>query len=306
MRILLCSPDLAPEPWLEALINALPGAEVLAWEPGAPPADYALVWNPPQAFFDEQPDLRAAFNLGAGVDALLELNLPPELPIVRLEDAGMGALISEYVLQAVIRHYRELPASEAEMRAGLWNKRHHRSRKHFPVGVLGLGRLGRQVARTLAQLDFTVHGWSRSEKEINGVQSHVGPEQFHDFLGASRILVNLLPLTPHTRNILNRDTLSRLQSPGYLINVGRGAHLVEEDLLELIASGQMAGAALDVYQTEPLPADHPFRQNPAISLTPHVAAMTTRYQTLEQISGKIQALERGEQISGVVDRKRGY
>jgi glyoxylate/hydroxypyruvate reductase A len=174
------------------------------------------------------------FNIGAGVDALLKLRLPPTARVVRLDDAGMSVQMAEYVCHAVIRHFREFDGYEADVRQGRWSYRKPRSRADFAVGVMGLGVLGSRVAQALRVFEFPVNGWSRSPKALDGVRGFSGREGFNDFLAASRVLVNLLPLTPDTQDILNRDTLSRLQPGGYVINVARGAHLVDEDLLALL------------------------------------------------------------------------
>jgi len=151
-----------------------------------------------------------------------------------------------------------------------------------------------------------VNGWSRTPKALLGVRGFVGAAQLNDFLASSRVLVNLLPLTPETANLLNRERLSRLQPGGYVINVARGAHLVDEDLLALIQSGHLAGAALDVFRTEPLPADHPFWREPKITITPHTSARTLREDSIAQMVGKIAALQRGEALGAIVDPVRGY
>ena len=306
MNITLCFDRLDPAPWVKGLQVALPQAQVSAWAPGAPQADHAIVWAPPQQFIDEQPGLQAMFNIGAGVDALLQLKLQPSLKVVRLDDAGMSVQMAEYVCHAVIRHFREFDGYDADTRAGKWSYRKPRSRADFSVGVMGLGVLGERVAKALQVFDFPVNGYSRSPKQIEGVRSFSGASQLHDFLQSSRILVNLMPLTPETENILNKETLSRLQAGGYLINVARGKHLVEEDLIALIDSGHLAGATLDVFRTEPLPASHPFWQHPQITVTPHTSARTLREESIAQIVGKILALQRGETIRGVVDHQRGY
>ena len=306
MNITFCCTDTKAEPWLQGLQAALPGAAVSVWQPGAPAADYAVVWAPPQQFLDEQTRVKALFNIGAGVDALLKLRLPPTALVVRLDDAGMAVQMAEYVCHAVIRHFREFDDYEKAMRAGQWAFRKPRLRQDFPVGVLGLGVLGERVARALAQFDFPVNGWSRTPKAIDGVRTFSGAEGMNDFLAASRVLVNLLPLTPETENILNQGTLSRLQAGGYVINVARGAHLVDADLIALLDSGHLAGATLDVFRTEPLPAGHPFWRHPRITLTPHTSARTLRDESIAQIVGKIGALERGETIAGIVDPERGY
>jgi glyoxylate/hydroxypyruvate reductase A len=309
MKILFCCTGAKAEPWVAGLRAEFPGESVEAWQPGAPAADYAVVWAPPQRFMDEQPQLKALFNTGAGVDALLKLQLPPQVALVRLDDAGMSVQMAEYVSHAVIRHFRELDGYEDDIRSGKWTYRKPQLRADFPIGVMGLGVLGERVARTLTQFDFPVNGWSRSPRNIDGVQCFSGEAGMADFLAATRVLVCLLPLTPETNNLMNRDRLSRLLPGAYVINVARGAHLVDDDLIALIDSGHIAGAMLDVFRTEPLPAEHPFWQHPKIGITPHTSARTLREETIAQIAGKIRAVESGTPIAslaGVVDAKRGY
>jgi glyoxylate/hydroxypyruvate reductase A len=306
MKITFCCTDTSADAWLAGLRAALPNADVTLWQPGATQADYAVVWAPPQQFLDEQPLLKALFNIGAGVDALLRLTLPPQTQVVRLDDAGMSVQMAEYVCHAVIRHFREFDGYEADMAQGKWSFRKPRSRMDFPVGVLGLGVLGERVAKAVAQFDFPVNGWSRTPKVLAGVQCFSGAEQLDAFLQASRVLVCLLPLTAETRDILNHRHLSLLRPGGYVINVARGAHLVDDDLLALLNSGHLAGATLDVFRTEPLPATHAFWQHPQITLTPHTSARTLRTESIAQIAGKIAAMQRGEPVAGRVDPQRGY
>lgn len=312
MRITVCLTDTRPESWIEGLRAALPDAEVSAWAPDAPPADHAVVWAPPQAFLDQQPRLRGIFNIGAGVDALTKLRLPPEARIVRLDDAGMSVQMAEYVCHALIRHFRDFDGYAADAREGRWSYRKPHVRQDFPVGVMGLGVLGQRVAKAVAQFDFPVKGWSRSPKQIEGVQCFAGHENFDAFLAASRVLVCLLPLTPDTRGILRRETLQKLNGGrpgGYVINVARGGHLVEADLIPLLDDGPLAGATLDVFETEPLPADHPFWRHPKVEVTPHASARTQREESIAQIAGKIRTVEAGgdfDRIVGVVDPQRGY
>ena len=306
MRISFCCTGTPPEPWLSALRAALPQAQVELWSPGSPQADYAVVWAPPQQFLDEQSELKTIFTIGAGVDGLLKLQLPPQVALVRLEDAGMAVQMAEYVSHAVLRHFREFDAYESQARQEQWLQRRARRHADFPVGVLGLGVLGARVAQTLTQFDFPVNGWSRTAKVIEGVQCYADRNQLQQFLAATRILVCLLPLTDQTQGILNRDTLSRLLPGGYVINVARGAHLVDEDLIALLDIGQLAGATLDVFRTEPLPADHAFWTHPKIQITPHISARTWRKESVAQIVEKIMALQRGESVAGFVNRQQGY
>jgi glyoxylate/hydroxypyruvate reductase A len=306
MRILFSAKQMKPQPWLEGLRRALPQADVEEWQPGAAPADYAVVWHPSQQLFDEQPQLKAIFNTGAGVDALLRLRLPRETVLVRIDDGGMAVQMAEYVCHALIRHFRELDCYEDDVRHHAWSFRRPRLRSDFPVGIMGLGVLGQRVAQAVRQFEFPVRGWSRTRKAIDGVQCFAGPEEFDAFLAGTRVLVNLLPLTPETEGIMNRDTLGKLMPQGFVINVARGAHLVEEDLLALLGSGHLAGAELDVFRTEPLPPDHPFWTHPKVTITPHTSARTLRDESIAQIAAKLLAFERGEPVAGVVDVKRGY
>ena len=306
MDITFCCADTNADEWLPGLRAALPEATITLWQAGAPPARYAIVWQPPKQFFVEQPQLRALFNIGAGVDALMGPHLSPQTLVVRLNDAGMADQMAEYVCHALIRHFREFAAYERDMAQRQWTSRESLPREQFPVGVMGLGALGERVARAVAVFGFPVLGWSRSAKQIAGVECFSASQGFAPFLRGTRVLVNMLPLTAETENILNRATLSQLQPGALLINVARGGHLVEEDLQPLLDSGQLAAAVLDVFRQEPLPADHPFWADPRITITPHTAARTLFQETVAQISGKLRALERGEAIAGMVDMQRGY
>jgi glyoxylate/hydroxypyruvate reductase A len=306
MLISFCCTDTTAGPWLAGLRQAMPDATIELWTPGAAQADCAVVWAPPQQFFDEQLQLKGIFNIGAGVDALMKLKLPAGVPVVRLDDAGMSVQMAEYVCHAVIRHFRELDAYEADIAQGKWSYRRPRRREDFPVGVMGLGILGERVAKALASFEFPVRGWSRSPKSIAGISCFSGEAGFAEFLAGTRVLVCLLPLTAETRDIMRTETLAKLLPGAYVVNVARGAHLVDEDLLALLESGHIAGATLDVFRTEPLPAGHAFWANPKITVTPHTSARTLRDETIAQIAGKIATLGQGAPLAGMVDPQRGY
>ena len=311
MKIVFCCTHTAAEPWLAGFRKALPGVDIWEWQPaeaGHEPklAEHAVVWSPPQAFIDEQTHLQNLFNMGAGVDALLKLKLPPSLSVVRLNDAGMSVQMAEYVCHAVIRHFRSFDLYDADAQLPRWAFRKPAVREDCPVGILGAGVLGSKVAQALKLFEFPVSVWSRSAKQISGVTSYAGADALPAFLQASRVLVNLLPLTADTENILNRANLSQLPKGAYLINVARGRHLVEEDLLALLDEGHLSGAMLDVFRVEPLPLEHAFWRCDKINITPHASARTLQHETIAQIADKIQALEKGQPIEGVVDRARGY
>ena len=311
MKIVFCCTHAVAAPWLEGFRQALPGVDIWEWQAAAPGqtpklADHAVVWAPPQAFIDEQTQLQNLFSIGAGVDGLLKLKLPEALNVVRLNDAGMSVQMAEYVCHAVIRYFREFEHYAQDAQAKRWSFRKPAVRAEFAVGILGAGVLGSKVAAALKQFEFPVNVWSRTAKQLPGVHSFAGDEQLPQFLNASRVLVNLLPLTAETEDILNRANLSQLPAGSFLINVARGKHLVEQDLLDLLEEGHMAGATLDVFRVEPLPQDHAFWQHPKITITPHTSARTLRDESITQIAGKIKAVYEGQPIEGRVSRERGY
>lgn len=309
MRILLHRADGVTEPWVRDFASVLPQAEVVVWQEGVycAPCDYAVLWSPPAALLDQLAKVRAIFLTGAGVDAILKFGdaLPP-VPIIRLGDAGMAVQMAEYVAHAVLRYFRRFDEYERQARRGVWAPLPQFDKAQFTVGVMGMGMLGKRVLDSLAQFGFPLRGWSRGHKEIEGVTCFAGEEGLDDFLRGTRVLVCMLPLTPDTTNLLARANLSKLPEGAYVVNVARGAHVAEPDLLTLIRSGHIAGATLDVFRNEPLPGPHPFWDEPRITITPHISALTLRSESVAQIAGKIGALERGEAVADVVDRARGY
>ncbi|TEA77801.1 2-hydroxyacid dehydrogenase [Allopusillimonas ginsengisoli] len=295
--------------WIAPLQAALPEVEFHHWRPDGPPvgAELAIVWNPPRDLLRREPGVRAVFNLGAGVDALLGLDgLRDDIQLVRLEDAGMAVQMAEYAAYALIRASRQFDVYEGVQASGTWAPQPAIRRKEWTVGVLGMGVMGARVAQTLAAMDYPVAGWSRSGKALPGIESFGGREQLPAFLARTRVLVNTLPLTDDTRNFLCRETLSQLMQGSYLVNIGRGDHLVEEDLLALLETGHLKGATLDVFRTEPLPSDHPFWTHPAITITPHVAAASLKEESVTQIADKVRVFMRGERPTGLVARSKGY
>ena len=309
MQILFYADGSHADHWLSELQKVLPLADVRVWVEGdRAAADYAVVWKPPAAMLRGRDDLKAIFNLGAGVDAILQLgaDLPARVPVVRLDDAGMAVQMAEYVTHAVLRYFRRFDEFDAQSRDHQWRFLKPREKADCAIGILGMGVLGARIARALQHFDFTVQGWSRSHKELPGVRSYADLEQLPEFLAHSQILVNVLPLTDATRGILDRTNLATLPKGAFVINVARGAHLVERDLLDLLDEAHLAGAALDVFDQEPLPADHPYWSDPRITITPHIAALTLRGDSVRQIAAKLKQIERGLPVAGVVDRLKGY
>ncbi|MDY7573223.1 glyoxylate/hydroxypyruvate reductase A [Actimicrobium sp. CCI2.3] len=309
MQIIYYADSGPAEQWLTELHTALPLADVRVWHEGdTAPADYAVVWKPPAAMLQGRIDLKAIFNLGAGVDAILQLGdaLSAGVPVVRLDDAGMAVQMADYVSHAVLRYFRRFDEFDAQARDHQWRFLKPRRKEEFSVGILGMGVLGTRIAEALLSCGFPVRGWSRSRKEIAGVQSHAGADELAAFLAQSQVLVCVLPLTPQTTDILDRATLAMLPKGAYLINVARGAQLVEQDLLDLLDEGHLGGATLDVFREEPLPSDHPFWNQPRITITPHISALTLRGDSVRQIAAKIKQMERGQPVAGLVDRTKGY
>jgi glyoxylate/hydroxypyruvate reductase A len=309
MRILLYRGDGIIEPWARDFAATLPQADMVLWQEGQPVerCDYAVIWAPSPALLEQLAHVKAVFLMGAGVDALLKFgDALPDTPIVRLGDAGMAAQMADYVMHAVLRYFRRFDEYERQARQGIWKPLPPRVKSEFTVGVLGLGKLGVPVLRALRQLGFPVRGWSRTAKDLPGVDCFAGMGALDDFLAGTQVLVSLLPLTPETGNLLDRARLSKLPQGAYLVNVARGAQVAEPDLLALIRSGHIAGATLDVFRNEPLPAPHPFWSEPRIAITPHISALTLREEAVRQIADKIALLERGETIHDVVDRNLGY
>ena len=272
---------------------------------------YAAVWKPRPGELAAFPNLRAIFNLGAGVDALMADASLPGVPLVRVAVADLTERMTEYVVLHVLMHHRQELYLRQSQRERRWAPKYQWAAGAITVGIMGLGTLGAHAAGILRRIGFRVVGWSRSAKEIDGVECFHGTAQLSPFLRQTDILVSLLPLTPDTRNILNRDLFAQLnrKSPmgaPVLINAGRGDLQNEADILQCLDDGTLGAASLDVYHTEPLPADSPFWSHPKVVLTPHNAADTDADEISKYVARQIERFEAGGALENVVDRKRGY
>lgn len=312
MDILLAIEDLEPDEWIRGTCRRLPHANVRLWTPDdTAPADYLLCWKPQARALQPRQGLKAIFNLGAGIDALLRIiqahpgTAAEQVPVMRVEDGGMASQMVQYAVYCALRYLRDFPDYEAQARQHQWQPLPTRRPEHFTVGVLGAGKLGQPVAQALHVLGFDVRSYSRSMKTLEGITSFAGEAQLPAFAQGARLLVNLLPNTPQTRNILNARLFACMAHGSFIVNLARGDHLCEEDLLAALASGQIARAALDVFREEPLPAQHPFWQHPQIELTPHISARTFVTECIEQIAGRIEHREQGGVLQGI-DLQRGY
>ncbi|WP_147198499.1 glyoxylate/hydroxypyruvate reductase GhrA [Pantoea sp. CCBC3-3-1] len=312
MDIIFYHPSFKAEKWINGLQQRL-NARVRVWQPGDEAhADYALVRQPPLEMLQGRSELKGVFALGAGVDDILSqlrqhpTMLAENVPLFRLEDTGMGRQMQEYAVWHVLGWFRRFNEYQQLKTEARWQHLTNNSREAFSIGILGAGVLGSSVAESLRFWGFPVRCWSRSPKDLPGVTSFHGADQLNAFLSGSKVLINLLPNTPQTEGILNRQLLSKLQPEAYLINLARGAHLVEEDLLAAIEAGEVKGAALDVFVEEPLKRDHPFWAHPAIAITPHNAAVTLPDEAMDYLAHAIQQREAGEMPAGRVDLSRGY
>jgi glyoxylate/hydroxypyruvate reductase A len=310
MTLLIIAPDERPDWWQREFARIAPALEVRTWPDVGDPAeiDYALAWKPPAGVLARLPNLKAILSMGAGADHLFVDPTLPEVPVTRVVDPYLTSGMSEYVLLHVLRYHRNQPALEIQQHQHVWDDRVRELRQadERPVGVMGLGELGRDAASKLAALGFQIAGWSRTAKDIPGVACFDGPDGLAPFLARTEILVCLLPLTAETTDILNHDTLAQLPQGAYLINAARGAHVVDADLLDALASGQLTHATLDVFREEPLPADHPFWDHPQITVTPHNASITDPRSVVRQVAENIRRFDAGEPPLYLVDRATGY
>jgi glyoxylate/hydroxypyruvate reductase A len=295
--------------WRKAFATLDPHLDFREWPDIGNPEeiDYALVWHPIKGDLKRYPNLKAIFSLGAGIEHIFsDPELPKHVPVVRMVDHGLTKGMTEYVLMHVLRFHRGAPQMEAQKREGVWSDFHCPPAWERHVGVMGLGVLGADAARTIAGFEFQTAGWSRRPKEIDGIECFHGKDGLAPFLARTQILVNLLPLTPATENILNRETFGRLPRGAFVINAARGRHLDEEDLLAALDSGQIAGAALDVFREEPLPKNHPFWAHPKVWISPHVASLTQPSTAVRGILESMRRFEAGLPLENVVNWAEGY
>jgi glyoxylate/hydroxypyruvate reductase len=308
VALLFLSPDDPADLWRQELSSRMPELEFRVWpEVGdAGDVELALVWRPPQGELARYPNLKAILSLAAGVDGLLADPELPDVPIARMVDPSLTRTMIEYVLLAVLRHHREFDRFEREQRARRWAYAFPPQAAESWVGVMGLGELGAAAARLLASHGFQVLGWSRGPKSLPGVQSYAGRSELHTCLHRTEILVCLLPLTAETRGILDAAAFADLPHGAFVINVARGEHLVETDLIEALDSGRLAGATLDVFRDEPLPADHPLWAHPKVLVTPHVASYSWPATAAEGVVENIRRALSGQPLAHQVDRAKGY
>jgi glyoxylate/hydroxypyruvate reductase A len=295
--------------WVDMLQGLLPGWDVVSLDAAAEPetVDFAVVWRPRTGDLARFRNLSAIVSIGAGIDHVLaDSELPSDVPIIRTVGADLTQRMREYVALHVLRHHRDMPRQLLAQAQNDWHAIVVPVAPNRTVGVMGLGNLGAAAATTVAQLGFATRGWSKSEKAIDGVTCFAGQGNFDAFLEGCDILVNLLPLTDETRGILNASLFRKLPKGACVINCARGPHLVDDDLVAALDSGQIKQATLDVFHIEPLPADHPFWSHPAITVTPHVASQIDAETGGRLIANNLLTFAKTGSCDDVADAERGY
>lgn len=309
MAIVIIRQDNKIELWKNAIEKADSSLKVYSYFEDHPKDEItmAVIWKHPQGSLSEYPNLKCIASAGAGVDYIFEdPTRPKNIPITRIVDPYLASDMSEHVLAVILAHIKNLNTYKLNQIANVWKPMEYLRMKDVTVGILGLGELGALTASDLAGYGFTVQGWSRSKKDIDNVKTYSGKVVLPEFLQSSNVLVCLLPLTPETEGFLNKDLLAQLPKNGYVINVARGGHLVDEDLILLLENGHLSGACLDVYHTEPLPKAHPFWNHKKIHMTPHCASVSDTNSVIPQILENYRRLHNNEELNHKVDVEKGY
>ena len=308
MQILYKSDPQRGALWQQWLAQHAPDIELHLWpEIGDPQEIEVLIaWQPPETLMETFPNLKVLLSVGAGADQFDLAALPPDLPLVRMIEPGLTQGMVEYVTFAVLGLHRDMVRYLQQQREEKWLAHSVKPAATRRVGVMGLGELGQAALRQLASFGFDCAGWSRTPRELDGVECFHGAAQLGAFLARSDILVCLLPLTAETRGLLNRDLFSQLPRGAALVQAGRGAQLSHQDLLDALDSGQLGAAVIDVTDPEPLPPAHPFWRHPAIWLTPHIASQTQSESAVAALLENLRRYQRGEPMIGLIDRARGY
>ncbi|MDH1692559.1 glyoxylate/hydroxypyruvate reductase A [Pseudomonas sp. GD03766] len=303
----MAEPSSAAE-WRQAFSETVLELEFRQWPDVGDPRDveYLIAWKPMPRLMEQFPNLKVLYSAGAGVDQFDLSDLPEHVSLVRLVDGTMADIMAEYVIFAVLALHRDMLDYQISQRDRAWAPLPIIPACERRVGVMGLGNLGQVALERLQPLGFQLSAWNRSPKDVPGGRCFVGVEQLHEFLGQCDILINLLPLTPETTGILNANTLGALPMGAGIVNVGRGAHVIEKDLLAALDTGKVGGAVLDVLDQEPPQPDHPFWRHPRVLLTPHIASNVQVKGAVDVVARNVYRERRGLQLLNTVDRSKGY
>jgi glyoxylate/hydroxypyruvate reductase A len=308
VKLLFISSTDRVAPWRAAFAEIAPEIEFIAWPDVPDPAaiEFAAVWKYPPGTLKKFPNLKLVSSLGAGIDHLLGDPDFPDVPFVRLVDPSLTQGMVEYALWATLRYHRQTLDYEAFQRAGEWHPMEAPDTARRRVGIAGIGEIGGAIAKALAGLGFDVAGWSRSPRALSGVTSFAGADGWLPFLARTEILICVLPLTAATQGVLGKEAFAAMPKGAFLINIARGGHVVDADLVAALDRGQLAHATLDVTAPEPLPAGHPFWAHPKVTLTPHVASLTNPRTAVPQVVDNMRRFLAGRPLVNRVDRANGY
>jgi glyoxylate/hydroxypyruvate reductase A len=269
--------------------------------------EIVLAWKPDPGLIATFPNVKMIVSLGMGVDHLLaDGKLPEGVPITRIMDDGLVGQMSEYAIYWALRHHRDIDKYAASQQAKKWKPEEFIDTIHRRIGVLGLGTIGQDTAKKIAALGFPTAGWSRTQKTLPGIETFHSADGLNRLLAQSDILVSVLPLTRETKGILNAKAFAALPKGAYLINMARGGHVVDDDLLAALDSGHLSGAVLDVFNTEPLPQDHPYWTHPKVHVTPHIAGATNPRTASPGVIENIKRVRAGKPLLHTIDPKSGY
>ena len=297
------------KPWIDALKEAGPDIEILTHDKVQDKEKvlFALAWNHPRGIFKQFPNLKCISSMGAGVDHIMsDPDIPEKAAVVRIVDPLLSQDLAEFALALIMNHLRGITNYRLLQDQILWKKKRYLRMAGVKIGIMGTGAIGNHVAGFLQSCGFSVAGWGKNPGKPGSYKRYHGKDQLEPFLQQSDILVCLLPLTPETEGILNKDALGKLPAGAFVINLGRGAHVVDQELIEMVNNGQLSGASLDVFRKEPLPADHPFWKHPKIHITPHVASLTTPESVAPQIIENYRRAAEGRPLHNKVDKEKGY
>ncbi len=309
MALIIIRQDGKIDMWKEALLAESPDLKVYSYLEDHPKdkIEMALVWKHPEGSLTEYPNLKMIASNGAGVDFIFEdPDVPKGIPITRIVDTKLAEDMSEHVLAVILSHLKNLDSYKLQQTQGIWKPRNYYRISDFTVGIMGLGELGSVLANDLVRFGFKVQGWANSRKSIASVKTFAGDEELSNFLSSSEILVCLLPLTDKTSGILSKSLFEKLPKNAFVINVARGRHLVDLDLIEMLDNGHLSGAGLDVYHQEPLPQSHPFWQHEKIHMTPHYASVSDPKFVVPQIVENYRRLQEGKALLNEISRDKGY
>lgn len=309
MSIVICFNNKDPKPWQKVLQSKLTEVKAEIYPNVTEPENvtFALCWKPEKNILSKFPNLKVVQSVGASVEHIIQSqNLSPNCVLTRIVDNQLSEDMFEYILTGIMSYLKKFTEYQFENNQKRWNPKPYKRINNTTIGILGLGKIGTHVSSKLANLGFKVKAWSKSKKSIKNVSCFYGNNNLSNVLLDTDVLINILPLTAETECILNLQNMKQLNKNGYIINVGRGEHLVDADLLTLLNKKHLSGALLDVFKTEPLPAEHRFWKHQKIKITPHIAAITNIDTASNIVISNYQNLIKGNELKNIVSLKKGY